>query len=188
MSINWERYDLALKRNLAEVNNAILERRALIGLINADSAHGLDFFRIAEHALFNDLIAHAIKVFDTHKQAASFWYIKRVDSAALELEAKNSCVKLEDLKEVSEKLKHIRDKTHFHIDKEAVSNPKLVWSLAEITGDYLGESLDAVFKILSSLHYKRTKQKISLPDYDGSDAKKIIISYSDAYPDAHIVV
>jgi hypothetical protein len=51
MEINDSRFDGAVDRNLAEIGNAILKRRALIGLHSAESAHSVDFFRVAAHAL-----------------------------------------------------------------------------------------------------------------------------------------
>src|SRR5207249_1505996 len=71
--------DSVLKRNLAELNNAILKRRALIGLHNAESYYALDFFRIAADALFNDMFSHAINVFDLNRRAASLWLISRAE-------------------------------------------------------------------------------------------------------------
>ena len=83
MTINNQRYEKAIEQNLAELNNAILKRRALIGIHSIDSAHGLDFFRVATHALYNDIITHTVKVFEDNLNAASFWYIVRTNEAAI---------------------------------------------------------------------------------------------------------
>ncbi len=42
-----ERYRRALKRNLNEVGRAILNRKAIIGLIAAETYHAIDFIRLA---------------------------------------------------------------------------------------------------------------------------------------------
>ena len=188
MDINSDRFNSALDRNIAETSNAILKRRALIGIFNSQSAHGLDFFRVAEHALYNDLLAHAMRVFDTNKGAASFWYLEKCDHAKFIVAAVESKVDLEALRAITKKLRRIRNKTHFHIDKEAVTNPKLVWSLAEISGDYLGESLESAFKLLAYLAFKRDGIHRVVPDYDGSDVPKIIRAYKQAHPEVPIAV
>ena len=188
MEISWERYDAALERNLAEASNAILERRALIGLHSAESAHGLDFFCVAAHALYNDLIAHAARLFDRHPDAASFWYVVRCDEASARTQAEAKGVDLGNLEVLSQKLKGVRDKTLFHIDKEAVSNPKLVWSSAEITGDSLGYGLEGAFRVLAGLYLGRHKLEWTVPDYDGSDAPKIILAYKQLHPEVAITV
>ncbi len=71
-TITETRYQRALKRNLHEVGRAILERKAMVGLENADTYHAVDFIRISYDALFNDMIAHAIKVFENRKGDVSF--------------------------------------------------------------------------------------------------------------------
>lgn len=185
MGICWERYDAALERNLAETSNAILKRRALIGLHSTDSSHGLDFFRVAAHALYNDLIAHAARIFDRHPDAASFWYVVSCDETSARAQARALVgVDLDALGVLADKLKGVRDKTLFHIDKKTVENPKLVWSSAEIKGDVLGSGLDGAFLVLAGLHLKRH----GVPDYDGSDATKIIRAYKQVHPEVAIVV
>src|SRR5689334_17468520 len=116
MEINYQRYDQALKRNLAEASNAILKRRALIGLEAAGSAHGLDFFRVATHALYNDVLAHAMRIFDRGKQSAAFWYILRVDESASSAIIAGNGVDIGRVEDLADRFKIIRDKTHFHID------------------------------------------------------------------------
>ncbi|HLF83310.1 MAG TPA: gamma-glutamylcyclotransferase [Blastocatellia bacterium] len=182
------RYDAALERNLAETSNAILKRRALIGLHSADSSHGLDFFQVAAHALYNDLIAHSLRVFDRHPDVASFWYVVRCDEASARSQASSLGVNLDELGVLADKLKNVRDKTLFHIDKKAVTNPKLVWSSAEITGDALGSGLEGAFRVFAGLYFQRHGVTRTIPDYDGSDAPKIIRAYKQVHPEVAIVV
>ena len=190
MELDWERYDAALERNIAETSNAILKRRALIGLHSADSSHHgpLDFFEIAAHALYNDLIAHAARVFDRHPDVASFWYVVRCDEASARAQASALGVDLDELGVLADKLKGVRDKTLFHIDKKAVANPKLVWASAEIKGAALGSALDGAFPVLAGLYFKRRGVMKTVPDYDGSDAAKIIRAYKQVHPEVAIVV
>lgn len=190
MSIDWERYDAALERNLAETSNAILKRRALIGLHSADSSHAgpLNFFEIAAHALYNDLVAHAARVFDRHPDAASFWYVVRCDEANARAQATALGVDLDQLGALADNLKGIRDKTLFHIDKKAVTDPKVVWAAAQIKGDAFGSGLEGAFRVLAGLHFRRHGVTRAVPDYDGSDALKIMRAYKQAHPEAGIVV
>lgn len=102
------RYDAALERNLAETSNAVLKRRALIGLHSADSSHGLDFFQVAAHALYNDLIAHSVRVLDRHPDAASLWYLLRCDEASVRSEARSLGVDLDALGTLADKLTESR--------------------------------------------------------------------------------
>ena len=153
-----------------------------------DSAHGLDFFRIAAHALYNDIVSHTIKVFEANPGVASFWYIEKTDEAAIKQAAKQVDVSIDEIKKLSQGFKHIRDKTHFHIDKDAVLDPGKVWSAADITGDNLGLLLESAFKLLSYLYKEKTGTNIELPDYDGADAAEIIRCYAHNNPDSNIVI
>ena len=137
MEPNKDRYQRAIRRCLAEAQNAILKRTALVGLHKAESSHGLDFFRICDHALYNDYISHAIRLFERSDQAASFWYVLKSNEAAARAAAVSRSVSIPEIDALTERLKGIRDKTHFHINREAVVKPSEVWSEAAITGDEL---------------------------------------------------
>jgi len=182
------RYEKAIKRNLNELSHAILERKALIALHDVDSAHAWDFFRIAGNALFNDMISHAIKVFEDSSGATSFWYIERADQAAMNRAAQAIGVAISDLKTLCAGLQHIRDKTHFHIDKGAVFNPQKVWNDAGVTGDDLGVLLDSASRVLIQLYKQKTGKDYATPDYDGSDVENIIKSYVKCNPDAPLLI
>lgn len=188
MEVDQSRFRAAVSRNTAEANNAILKRRALIGLHSANSAHSLDFFVIAAQSLFNDIVAHAIRLFDRSSQSASFWYVTRCDPKTYGVSVRARNISTEKLEDLADRFKGIRDQTHFHIDRDAVFEPKRVWSDAGITGDELGWALESAHAILSDIQYALSGQRPSLPDYDGSDAPKIVRAYKSQHPDAHIVV
>ena len=178
----------AIDRNLAELNNAILKRRALIGMHAAKSAHSLDFFTIVADALFNDIVAHAILVLDRSAQSASFWYVHRAEKVRIENYAAARSVSLDKLVDLASRFKRIRDKTHFHIDRNAVLQPSIVWSEAAVTGDELGWALQTTHELLADLKAELTGTRPMLPEYDGSDAAEIIRAYKKQCPNAKLVV
>jgi len=188
MQPNNDRFVTAVRRNIAELNNAILERRALIGLYAADSAHGLDFFRLAAHALYNDMISHMLKVFERGSQAASFWYVVQTNEALAKRVAKENDVSLEEIRSLSEPFKLLRDKTHFHIDRDAIMEPTKVWAAAGITGEQVGYVLEGAWKILAGIAREVCGESYELPDYDGNDAEEIIRAYKAAHPDVPILI
>lgn len=188
MKPNDERYRSALRRNIAEVNNAILKRNALIGLHAAESAHGLDFFRVASHALNNDIISHVLRVLDHGAQSSSFWYIVRTNEGLAKTIACENDVSLDEIERLSASFKHIRDKTHFHIDRDAVTNPAQVWADADIIGDELGYVLEGAWKVLAGIASQFLNETYELANYDGSDVKDIIYSYKKMYPEVPIVI
>lgn len=180
------RYHKAIIRNLYEVANASMELKVLIAFEDySNNKHiftkGESFFTISFRALFNDMIAHVIKVLDTNRESANFWYILRVDGPRVKKLKSYSKERINSLKILAEKLKIVRDKTHFHIDKKGVLNPNDVWEMADIKGKELSEGLFYLFSILNEIHQiVLNKSFLFNPeDYDGTDLAKLI-DFADA--------
>ncbi len=172
-TINYSRYKKALFRNLNEVGQAILERRAMVGLEKARTHHTMDFIRIAYDAMFNDMIAHAIKIFEDNSRVASFWYIKMCKEMEVANFTSQNKIDISKLEKTRDSLKHIRDRTHFHIDKDAVKDPRAIWDEAAIKGRALAESIDIAWQILDHLYVLDTGDHFYIPKYSGADATKI---------------
>ena len=166
-----QRYERAIERNLAELQRAILNRTTLLGL--EDTGVSQLFLKLTYYALFNDYIAHCIKVFETRKQAASFWYIYRTNQKPIDACARRRKVSIKTLETVSEKLQHIRDKTHFHIDEAGVLDAKAVWREADLKGKELSWAVDAAWNILTDLQQSLKLSEVLLPEYDRAFVKRL---------------
>ena len=181
--MNNIRYREATKRNLYEIAHALLEFKALTVFDNYTDGkdifiHGESYLTISEKALFNDMISHAIKVLEIDKSddTSTFWYILNADLSAFKKLNNYSEAKIDSLKELAEKLKHVRDKTHFHLDKNGILNPSKIWKEADIKGKELEEGLKYLFPLLCEL-YRIIFSKSFLynpDDYDGKDLIKIL--------------
>lgn len=163
----------SLKRNLDELARCILNLKAIKGLESADTYHAIDFVRISHWALFDDCFTHAMRVFDEHRGAASFWYLERCDPTEIETALANAGLAITDLKLLSASLKIVRNKTHFHIDQRSVRNPAAVWQRADIKRSTLESLLQRTFQALNELHIKWFGEEFWLPEYDGADAQAI---------------
>ena len=74
-------YRAALKRNLNELVIAGLEFDAYREIGDKLQLNFYDsFFVVAQDALFNDMVAHMIKVLDQNSQSTTFWYVFRCRS------------------------------------------------------------------------------------------------------------
>lgn len=145
-----ERYKSAIARNLAELQRAIHNRDAMVAL-EAERATGYSIFRIAYLALYNDYMAHAMKVFEVSKRVASFWYLYRTDKGLVDRFAQVTSIDLGSLEDMSVKLKSVRDSTHFHIDADTVSDTKRIWRDAGIKGSALSKAIDDAWLLVRHL-------------------------------------
>lgn len=158
------RYSKAIERNLAEMQRAILNRTTLLGIERSKDVRAL-FIQLTYFALFNDYVANCIKVFEQSKKAASFWYIYRTDQKVISVFAQKEKIDLATLEDVSTKLKHIRDKTHFHIDADGVLDPKVIWRDSGLTGKQLSKAVDDVWAILVHLQQQLSLPAVTIPSY-----------------------
>ena len=169
------RYQLALKRNIDEVLRAILNLRAYNAIIEQEIYGRADsFFFLSANALFNDLIARAIKVLDKGRSSSTFWYLYNYRRNDIDKLLENSGSSIASIDTLASKLKIVRNKTHFHIDKRDVMSPKAVWERAAIQGDELKNGLIILYDVLKALHYEEFHSDGFPLEYDADDVHRII--------------
>jgi hypothetical protein len=152
-----------------EMARAILYFRALRGLAAADSDHGIDFIRLSYWAIYDQLFSHVIKVLDRREQAG-FWFLVQSYPDLCDKLCESANLSLTDVTAIEKKLQHIRDKTHFHLDKRGVLSPATIWKEADLAYGALENAMDTSFELLSLLFKELTGKAYHLPEYDGSDA------------------
>ncbi len=178
----------AIERNLASLSNCILKRRAHNKFYELGSAHGLDFFRVALHALHNDLFADLHRTFDKSGDAASLWYVKNLDLGLFNRMAKQANVSVERLEALAEKARHLRDRVHFHIDRRELLEPSAAWATAELTGNEVIELTESAHEVLRLMYLELTGEDKNIPEYHGEDIENILRSYKAAYRDAPLAI
>lgn len=158
------RYDRAVERNLAELQKALLIRATLLGIEKHRYTIKV-FTRVIQDALHNDYMSHAIKVFEQSSKAASFWYLYRTAPGPIDKYACEVGYDISSLQIVANKLKEIRNGSHFHIDKAGVLDPQAIWGGAALTGKELSAAIDFVWGALSAIQIAKCSQVPSLLDY-----------------------
>ena len=166
-------FETALKRNLDELCRAQLFWLALEGLERVESYHAIDFIRLSHWALYNQMIAHVIKVFVSNKKDAGFKYLYEFDNETSERLTNQLNFKLDTIKKIEPGLKKIRNKTHFHLDHRGIQVPRKVWESAGIKWNDLETAVAAGFNYLCAMHKEVFGKEYELPYYDGEDSKRI---------------
>ncbi len=165
---------MALRRNLYEVHRCLSNRNAVNALAKSAPKTSGTFFSYAYLALYNDMVAHAIKVLDKHKDASSILYLYKCNRKEFQVLLDKYELPYEDIEDLSDKLNQIRDKTHFHIDKNAVFNPSAVWKNAGIKGLLFNSVMEKLWEVLKELHLAAHNKPFIPAVYDGADVEAII--------------
>ncbi len=173
------RYQLALKRNIDEVLRAIL-LRAYNAIIEQEIYGRVIVLLSSANALFNDLIARAIKVLDKGRSSSTFWYLYNYRRNDIDKLLENSGSSIASIDTLASKLKIVRNKTHFHIDKRDVMSPKAVWERAAIQGDELKNGLIILYDVLKALHYEEFHSDGFPLEYDADDVHRIQLAVRNA--------
>ena len=172
----------ALERNLTDLSNCVLKRRAYNKFMDLHSRHSLDFFKIAMHALRDDMFAEAHRVFDSHKDAASIFYIQRVAPAAFNRALKKSGINFPELVQIAAKLSKVRNRVQFHTAKKDVEFPDAVWNDAKISGNEFIRLTEEAHEILRLMNVELAQEDHLIPNYHGEDVEPILRA-CEASPD-----
>jgi hypothetical protein len=168
-----DRYGRSLERLLHELKWAISERNAYNELCRL-TPYSLDFFSYALVAINNDMISHTIKALDKHKDTSSFFYIYRCEPKKVTKELKSRELSISEIETLAEKIKTVRDKTHFHIDKDRVFSPKDVWKEANIKGKEFNKVIEGIWFALSALYEEHFSEPFYQLIYDAGDIEPLL--------------
>lgn len=175
--MDTSRYEAALERNLAELQRAIINRRAMVAMESVGVSN--DWLKVIYYALFNDYIAHCIKVFERSAGSASFWYVYESNQKPINVFASKHDIDLEIFERLTTKLKHVRDKTHFHIDREGVLDPKAVWREADLNGEELATSIDHMWALLNAARQALGRLPMEVPPYDDEFIRNLTMAVEE---------
>lgn len=168
-----DRFVRTTERLLHEVHCLRTEQVALQSL-SGQQSFGLDFFRVAFTALIGDRAIRLIRVFEESKRVSSFWYLHRCKPKLIEKLLESTGVKISDLRDLSERLKCIRDKTFVHIDKDRVFDPTKVWEEAGIRVENVQQAIEAVWFVLNKIYQDRTGRLFRHDEYSGEDILRFL--------------
>jgi hypothetical protein len=174
----------AVEKNLDDLSDAILQRRTYNAFLAIGSSHSLDFFRVAAHALHDGLYADAHRVFDTHKDAASVWYIRRVAPGVFNRALKVTGISISEIERIAKKLGPIRNRVQFHTAKLDVENPSRAWKEASLTGNDFIRLTEETHEVLRLMYIELTGEDKTVPEYFGKDIEPIMRAYKECHPNA----
>lgn len=180
-------YQRTLERLMNELDQAICEDRAHAAIWECRDVRRLQsnrypsFFSVAFDAIFNDMIAHASKILDRNLQSATFWYVFEQRKQEIRCFCDERSISLSEIEAISDALKGIRDRTHFHIDQRDVFDPEVVWTRdGGVKYSRLTAVLESLWQIVDWLYTKEYRFSFCKSDYTGDDVEPILKAVKDA--------
>ena len=120
-----ETFRKALDRLMREIDNLRAEQAAIVAYQELQPPKNR-FLTVAFVALQGDRLLRLIRIFEDSAESASFWYLHRCAPQRM----KN--LDIERLRDLSSKLKTVRNLTFVHLDKKGIFNAAAIWQEAGI--------------------------------------------------------
>jgi hypothetical protein len=177
----------AITINFALINNANLKLIAYNKLFkHAIKYQIMSFFVIAQQSIYNYLISNITMATDKHRDAASFWYIQKMNPLEFDSTFSDQGHSVVYIDEIFRKLKTIRDKIHFHTDISSLADARFSWQCALLNGKEVKDLISILADVLMLLEQNIcNKSTLTLTKYEGSDIDKIICAYEKVYSSVH---
>lgn len=185
---SWEKAHLVGKPSKASLSAARFQRtvtrvtveacwlhryQTAISQLQNVEAVGTDFFRVAFSALLDGRLLRLIRLLEENPRCASFWYLHRVNPDIVEISVRSAGIDLKMLKEMSTKLRSVRNSTFVHIDKHEVFNPQKVYRDASISVQDLEIVCVKLEKIMKQIYLVIFHKIFESEEYDDADIKKL---------------
>jgi hypothetical protein len=153
-----ERFKKTVERLAAEVSILLTEQVALEELSGAVANQ---LVSVSQIALLGDRLARLIRILedDSRREVAGFWYLTRCEPNRVALKSEDE----KHLRDMATRLKPIRDKTFFHIDKNGVFDREAIYADAKITGNEIVRAIDVLWSILSRLYRDEFTDQAAAP-------------------------
>ena len=140
-----------------------------IDRLKTEDAVGTDFFRVAFIALQDARLVRLIRLLQESPRTASFWYLHRVNRPLVESAAKRVDFDLNKLKEISARLRSIRNGAFIHIDKQKVFDPQRLYRDVAIHTQEIPSIVLKLFELMKEIYQVTFSKGYEYDEYDGSD-------------------
>jgi hypothetical protein len=157
-----ERFDRTVVRLLLETHNLMSVRAALEALdapLRSRTLESNPFLNTALSSLLSDQLIRLIRIFEEDKEVATFWYLQNCEPGNV-----GAGVDINRLRSFSAKIKIIRNKSFFQIDKEFVFKPEQVYTDADVKHGEIVWAIETVWPVLNRLYTERTNKTFQMSD------------------------
>ncbi|WP_371435426.1 hypothetical protein [Polaromonas sp.] len=114
-----------------------------------------------------------MKVFEDTRKVASFWTLMEA-SPAVQDSFQEQNASLGELQDVRDRLKIIRDRTHFHIGIHSVEDPSAAWKEAGLSGARLYAAVVVAWQTLNHFEIQQGRLPLTLEPIDKDGLARMV--------------
>jgi hypothetical protein len=144
-----------------------------IDRLETQHAVGTDFFRVAFIALQDARLVRLIRLLEESRRTASFWYLHRVKQSLVESAVERVGLNLNKLKEISAKLRSIRNGAFIHIDKQEVFDSQRLCRDAGVQAQDIRSVSMNLLEAMKEIYRVTFGKGYEYDEYDGSDVSAL---------------
>lgn len=171
--------ELIISRNFQEVTNlknVLTAYRLLWQSVNSLSP--FSFFSVCSYALYNEIFTHIFRLSEDSPKCVSFInFYKQSAKTEFRLYIDEfftmKGLRFKDILLIATKLNSIRNKAHFHIDKNHPLSQDEIFKEANLKWDDINLFIDVLYELLNGLFNKYVSDFNPYILYTGSDANNI---------------
>ena len=174
-------YLYGLVRNYYEIISAYNSLKAYNDLdesFNKISVYPNEFLAQCYFALFDNCISHTIKVLVHNSKSYTFQNIMKRNKQKVHALLLKNQITIKFYREMQKKLKQLRTKQLFHIDKNYLDDSNKIWQEVEITGDDLKTLIYGIYNVIKTLYLDEISQ---YPKYVEYNDKSFLVFIEENY-------
>ena len=170
-------YSNGLTRNYYEIiiaYNSLNAYNDLVESFNRITVYPNEFIGQCYFALYDNCISHTIKVIVHNSKSYTFQNImKRNKQKVQSLLTKNQ-ITIKFYREMQKKLKQLRTKQFFHIDREYLEDSNKIWAEIDIKEDELNNLIKGVYNVLKTLYLDEISRYPKYTEYNDNSILEFI--------------
>jgi hypothetical protein len=142
-----ERFERTVDRLIRETFNLMADNACLEALVEILSGSDNLFTLQTEQAFQGDRLIRLIRILEETPRVKSFWYLHRCEPSKVA-----QGVDIAKLRDLSQRIKKVRNSSFVHIDKHAVVDSQKIYRDVDIKISEISYAIETVWEVLNRLY------------------------------------
>lgn len=172
-------YNYGLIRNYYEIiiaYNSLNAYNDLVESFNRITVYPNEFLGQCYFALYDNFISHTIKVVVHNSKSYTFQNIIKHNKQKVQSLLTKNQITIKFYREMQKKLKQLRTKQFFHIDREYLKDSNKIWVEINIKEDELNNLIKGVYNVLKTLYLDEISRYPKYAEYNDKSILEFIMA------------